>query len=178
MSALIAAGSNPLEFLTQFGIEWRLLVSQGVSFAIVACALYYLAFKPVMAAADKRREKIEKGLKDAEEAAAKLAAAKAEADKQAAEAALEATRILESARADAKAVIETAAAAAAEQAAEIRRQSDEQLAQDRERMKRELRDELCVLVAKAAEEAVNGILTPEQRKKLDERAAEELAEGK
>ena len=66
MSALIAAGSNPLEFLTQFGIEWRLLVSQGVSFAIVACALYYLAFKPVMAAADKRREKIEKGLKDAE----------------------------------------------------------------------------------------------------------------
>lgn len=177
MSALIAAGSNPLEFLTQFGIEWRLLVSQGVSFAIVACALYYLAFKPVMAAADKRREKIEKGLKDAEEAAAKLAAAKAEADKQAAEAALEATRILESARADAKAVVEKAAAAA-EQAAEIRRQSDEQLAQDRERMKRELRDELCVLVAKAAEEAVNGILTPEQRKKLDERAAEELAEGK
>ena len=160
MSALIAAGSNPLEFLTQFGIEWRLLVSQGVSFAIVACALYYLAFKPVMAAADKRREKIEKGLKEA------------------AEAALEATRILESARADAKAVIEKAAAAAAEQAAEIRRQSDEQLAQDRERMKRELRDELCVLVAKAAEEAVNGILTPEQRKKLDERAAEELAEGK
>ena len=177
MSALIAAGSNPLEFLTQFGIEWRLLVSQGVSFAIVACALYYLAFKPVMAAADKRREKIEKGLKDAEETAAKLASAKAEADKQAAEAALEATRTLESARADAKAVVEKAAAAA-EQAAEIRRQSDEQLAQDRERMKRELRDELCILAAKAAERAVNGILTPEQRKKLDERAAEELAEGK
>ena len=85
---------------------------------------------------------------------------------------------MESARADAKAVVEKAAAAAAEQAAEIRRQSDEQLAQDRERMKRELRDELCVLVAKAAEEAVNGILTPEQRKKFDERAAEELAEGK
>lgn len=178
MSALIAAGSNPLEFLTQFGIEWRLLVSQGVSFAIVACALYYLAFKPVMAAADRRREKIEKGLKDAEEAAAKLADAKAEADKKTAEAALEATRMLEAARADTKAAAEKAAAEAAAQAAEARRKSDEQLAQDRERMKRELRDELCALAARAAEEAVNGILTPEQRKRLDERAAEELAEGK
>ena len=85
MGTLIAAGGNPLEFLSQFGIEWRLLVSQGVSFAIVACALYYLAFKPVMAAADKRREKIEQGLKDAEEAAAKLANARMEAEKQTAE---------------------------------------------------------------------------------------------
>lgn len=61
MSALIAAGSNPLEFLTQFGIEWRLLVSQGVSFAIVACALYYLAFKPVMAARRQAARKDRKG---------------------------------------------------------------------------------------------------------------------
>ena len=178
MCTLIAAGGNPLEFLSQFGIEWRLLVSQGVSFAIVACALYYLAFKPVMAAADKRREKIEQGLKDAEEAAAKLANARMEAEKQTAEAAKEATRILESARADAKSAIEKATVEAGEQVAQIRRDSEKQLTLDRERMKRELKSELCVLVAKAAEEAVGKVLTAEQRKELDELAAKELSEGK
>ena len=178
MSTLLAAGGNPLEFLTQFGIEWRLLVSQGISFAIVACALYYFAFKPVMAVADKRRETIEKGLKDASEAAEKLASAQAEADRKAAEAAKEATNALESARAQAKTVIEQATAAAAEKAAEIRRKSEEQLEQDRARMKRELEGELRILIAKAAEEAVGKILTAEQKKSLDELAVKELAEGK
>ena len=45
-------------------------------------------------------------------------------------------------------------------------------------MKRELKSELCVLVAKAAEEAVGKVLTAEQRKELDELAAKELSEGK
>lgn len=178
MGTLIATGGNPLEFLSQFGIEWRLLISQAVSFGIVACALYYLAFRPVMAVADKRRAMIEKGIKDADEAAQKLAQAQAEADKKAAEAALEATRTLESARADAKNVIEKATQAAAEQSAQIRLKTQQQLALDKERMKRELKSELGALVVKAATEAVGGILTPEQKKELSERAAAELAEGK
>ena len=72
MTNILAAagndGSNPLEFLTQFGIEWQLLVSQGISFAIVAVALYYFVFKPVIKVSAERQQKIEQGLKDAEEA--------------------------------------------------------------------------------------------------------------
>ena len=90
----------------------------------------------------------------------------------------EATNALESARAQAKTVIEQATAAAAEKAAEIRRKSEEQLEQDRARMKRELEGELRILIAKAAEEAVGKILTAEQKKSLDELAVKELAEGK
>ena len=63
MSAIFAAGGNPLDFLTQFGVEWQLLVSQGVSFAIVAAALYRFVFKPVIAASDERKRRIEQGLK-------------------------------------------------------------------------------------------------------------------
>ena len=101
-----------------------------------------------------------------------------EAEKQTAEAAKEATRLLESARADAKSAIEKATVEAGEQVAQIRRDSEKQLTLDRERMKRELKSELCVLVAKAAEEAVGKVLTAEQRKELDELAAKELSEGK
>lgn len=82
MPAILASGGNPLGFLSQFGVEWQLLVSQGVSFAIVAAALYRFVFKPVIAASNERKAKIEQGLKDAEDAKQKLAKAQSEADKK------------------------------------------------------------------------------------------------
>ena len=97
MSAIFAAGGNPLNFLEQFGVEWQLLISQAVSFAIVATALYWFVFKPVISASDKRKQQIEQGLHDAEEAKRRLASAQAEADKKTAEAIAEASNILKSA---------------------------------------------------------------------------------
>ena len=102
MSHALFAASNPLGFLTQFGVEWRLLVSQGVSFGIVAVALYFLVFRPVIRASTKRQEEIEKGLKDAELARQKLAASQDEADARVRKAAQEATAILDQARENAK----------------------------------------------------------------------------
>ena len=176
MQTILASGGNPLEFLTQFGVEWRLLVSQALSFAIVTTALYFFAFKPVMAMSDKRKAEIEKGLKDAAEARERLASAQAEADRKTAEAAIEATKTLERAREEAKLAVERAAAEATEKVAEIRRNAEAQIEKDRQQMRDNLKAELCTLVVKAAENAVNGILTPEQRAKLAENAADKLAE--
>ncbi len=174
MSAIFAAGENPLSFLTQFGIEWQLLVSQGVSFAIVAAALYRFVFKPVIAASNERKQKIEQGLKDAEEAKSKLAAAQAEAEKKSAEAAAEAAKILKAARDDAKETVERAAREASAKAAEIRERNDRQLERDKIRMKDELKDELSGLVAQAAEAVVGKVLNDKQRGELAEMAAKEL----
>ncbi len=174
MSTIFAAGENPLNFLTQFGVEWQLLISQGVSFAIVATALYWFVFKPVIAAADERKQKIEQGLKDAEEAKASLAKANLEADKKTAEAIAEAAQILKSARDDAKETLEVAARDAAAKAAEIRARNDEQMERDKLKMKEELKGELSELVAEAAEAVVGKVLTDEQRGKLAELAASEL----
>ncbi len=174
MSVILAAGENPLSFLTQFGVEWQLLVSQAVSFAIVATALYWFVFKPVIAAADERKQKIEQGLKDASDAKQRLAQAEAEADKKTAEAVAEAAKILKSARDDAKETIENATREASAKAAEIRSRNDEQIELDRTRMKEELKGELSGLVAEAAEAVVGKILTDEQRGKLAELAVKEL----
>jgi len=174
MSCIFAAGENPLNFLTQFGVEWQLLVSQGVSFAIVAAALYWFVFKPVIAASNERKQKIEQGLADAEDAKRKLEQAQAEADKKSAEAAAEAAKILKSARDDAKETVENAAREAAAKAAEIRERNDEQLERDKLRMKDELKSELSGLVAEAAEAVVGKILTEQQRGELANLASKEL----
>lgn len=176
MQPVIAAaeGSHALDFLTQFGVEWQLLLSQGISFAIVAGALYWFVFRPVIKASTERQVKIEQGLKDADEAREKLASAQEAAKAQIDAAASEASKLLKQARDDAKSAIDRAASEASAKAAEIRERNSEQLERDKALMKLELKAELSGLVVKAAEAVAGEVLTPEQKGRLAEIAAKKL----
>lgn len=66
--------------MDKLGINGGFLLAQIVNFGIVALALWFLAWKPLVAALEARREKIAKGLEDAR--AAELARANAERDAQ------------------------------------------------------------------------------------------------
>ncbi|MBI3573643.1 ATP synthase F0 subunit B [Candidatus Kaiserbacteria bacterium] len=59
MSALFAA----------FGIDWRLLLVQGVNFSILLLGLWYFLYRPVMKMLKARADVVAKGVKDAEQAA-------------------------------------------------------------------------------------------------------------
>ena len=174
MSAIFAAGGNPLNFLEQFGVEWQLLISQAISFVVVTTALYWFVFRPVIAASDKRKQQIEQGLRDAEQAKERLASAQAEADKKTAEAIAEASKILKSARDDAKETVENATREASAKVAEIRARNEEQLERDKLKLKEELKAELSGLVAQATEAVVGKVLTDQQRSELATIASEEL----
>ncbi|MBE6413918.1 MAG: F0F1 ATP synthase subunit B [Verrucomicrobiaceae bacterium] len=174
MYAILAASESPLGFLSEFGVEWQLLVSQGLSFAIVATALYYFVFRPVTQAAQKRQDEIKKGLDDAKKAAEELANAKKIADEKLNQAIAESSKILKEAREQAKASIDRAVQEANERSAEIRAKNEAQLESDRLRIKQELRSELADLVVKAAQQAVEDILTDEQRARLAENAAKKI----
>ena len=60
------------ELLTKLGIDLKLLVAQIVNFLILLLVLYKFAYGPIVAMLEKRQKKIEKGLKEAEEAHKKL----------------------------------------------------------------------------------------------------------
>lgn len=175
MLNILAAEGNPLGFLTQFGVEWRLLASQALSFCIVATALYFLVFKPVIAASTERQRKIEQGLKDADEAKARLAKAESEAKNTIEAASAEAAKILKRARDDAKAAAENADREARRRAAEIKAKSDEQLKNDKAKMMAEMKTELSGLVVQAAKSAVGEILTDAQRSQLAEMAMRKIS---
>ncbi len=51
-----------------FGIEWKLLLAQGVNFLILVGGLTYLLYHPVMKMLDERKALIAKGVDDAEAA--------------------------------------------------------------------------------------------------------------
>ncbi len=60
------------ELLHQLGIDWKLLVSQGVNFAVLLVVLTVFVYRPLMRVMEERRRKIELGLKGAEEVERRL----------------------------------------------------------------------------------------------------------
>lgn len=84
--------------VTAFGLNWKLLVIQGVNFAVLLSALTYFLYKPVMKMIDERREKIAEGVRSAEAAAQRLEAAEEESKGIVGSASKEAEQLVASAR--------------------------------------------------------------------------------
>lgn len=83
------------EILQAFGIDGRLIVIQIFNFAILAGALWYFLYTPVLKLLAEREAKVQKGIKDAEDAAKALS----EADD-------EKTSIIKEARTEASAIVQ------------------------------------------------------------------------
>lgn len=56
------------EILHAFGIDWRLILIQVVNFGILAGALWYFLYTPVLKILKDREDKIRRGIEDAEAA--------------------------------------------------------------------------------------------------------------
>lgn len=68
-----------MDALIAFGVNWKLLLIQGVNFGLLLILLYRYLYKPLFALLEKRQRTIEKGLSDA--AAAKLEKEKTEKER-------------------------------------------------------------------------------------------------
>lgn len=60
------------ELLGQLGIDWKLLLSQGVNFFILLAVLTYFVYRPLLRMMAERRKKIEFGIRGAEEIEGRL----------------------------------------------------------------------------------------------------------
>ena len=60
-------------FLEQFGIDWKLFLSQLVNFSLILIVLRAFVYKPVLKMLKERSEKIQEGLDKAKEASVRLA---------------------------------------------------------------------------------------------------------
>src|SRR5947207_7989498 len=80
MNLIIAANSGGItdilrETADTFGWNWKLFLSQVISFCIVAFLLQRFAYKPILAVLEERRRKIEEGQLNAEKIKKELAEA-------------------------------------------------------------------------------------------------------
>jgi len=68
------------QLISALGIDWRLLIIQGINFGVLLGALTYFLYQPMMKMIDERREKIAEGVRKADEADRNLLAAKEEGE--------------------------------------------------------------------------------------------------
>lgn len=170
-----AHGGPIAEIAHQFGVNWPMLISQIVCFAIVAAVLHKFAYKPILAVLEERRKTIKESLENAEKIKKELADAQKTASDILAQANVQAQKFLEEAREAAAKVQSQKSQEAVAQAESIIKQAREASTQDYEKMKAELRREIGRLVVDTTAKVVGKVITAEDQKRLSEAAAKELA---
>lgn len=175
-SHLLLAAGNPLtDITTTFGVDWPKFLSQVFLFLVVAFLLKKFALGPVQKTLEERRDRIAKGLADAEKMSADLKNAQAKAQEILTQAGAQATKFIEDARAAGAAEREKARQQAVLDAQDIlakaRSAGDAELA----RLKGELRQEFGRLVVQAAARSTGDILTGDQKSRLADDAVRQLA---
>ncbi|MDR0351237.1 MAG: F0F1 ATP synthase subunit B [Puniceicoccales bacterium] len=90
----------------KFGIDWHLLLIQGVNFLCVVFVLYRFAFRPVLRTMDARRSEIESGLKYASDMKAELENLNSQREKMIDKAKTEASEIIGNAQQQAKVYVD------------------------------------------------------------------------
>lgn len=143
-----------MEILTQIGIDGKLLLAQAVNFLILLFLLHRFAYRPMLSFLEKRTERIEKGLKDAEEAEKKLSQAAENEEKVLADAREEAKRILADARESAEKRGKELVAEFEKKADRVMKEAEERATEDRERLMREAKGEIAELVVSTTEKVL------------------------
>jgi F-type H+-transporting ATPase subunit b len=160
---------------TTFGVDWRHLVSQIISFVIVAVLLMKFAYKPVLKILAERRQQIADGLANADKIKAELARTEASRQEILNQANAQANKLIEEARAAAARVQEQETQKAIATAEQIMAKAREAAAQDHDRMLADLRREVGRLVVDTTSKVTGKILTAEDQKRLADETSRQLA---
>src|SRR5213596_1157654 len=171
MDVIIAAATGGVtdilrETADTFGWNWKLFLSQVVSFAIVALLLRKFAYKPILAVLEDRRRKIEEGQLNAEKIRKELAEAEKRYQEIVAKANADAQRMIDDARESAAHLSERKQQEAIASAEQIVAKAKEAAAFEHERQMQNLKRELGRLVVDTTAKVTGKVLTPEDQKRL------------
>ncbi len=158
-----------------FGVDTPRLVSQIISFCIVAALLYFFAYKRILRVLAERRQQIAEGLANADRIKAELARTEAARQEVMSQANAQANKLIEEARGAAARVQEQETQKAIAAAEQILAKAREAAAQDHARMLAELRREVGRLVVDTTSKVTGKILTSEDQKRLADETTRQLA---
>ena len=160
------------------GVNWGLLISQIVNFAVLFLILRTVAYKPILKFLDGRRERIAKGLEDARKAEERLAniekdyqtrmdAARADAQKMVAD-------LTANAEKNAAAIV----AKANEDAAKIKATAQDEAEAERNKALADLRSQVVTLSMAAANKLIGASMDEKRQRSLVNEFFSGVREGK
>jgi F-type H+-transporting ATPase subunit b len=154
------------ELVKTFHIDASLLLAQLVNFAIVLFVLYKFAYKPILKTLNDRTGKIEKGLKDAEDAQNKLAEMEKKEKEVLVKAKEEGQKIISAAEATARKNKEEFLLETKQQAEKILAEAGKKIEEEKNKMITDVRSEVAGLVVMATEKILGEKIDVEKDKEL------------
>lgn len=152
------------EALFQINLFW--VIVSAVNFLVFFVIIWTFAFKPVSKLLADRRERIEQGLKDAEQARADRENAEAERVATLAEARKEANDILTRSQKVAQESREADIAATKQELERLRERATEEIGAEKQRAIAELRSEVADLAMAAASRVVGESMSEDRHRRL------------
>jgi F-type H+-transporting ATPase subunit b len=174
---LLAAGAldQARETAETFGFDWKIFFSQVISFILVAMALRWFAYKPILGILEERRQRIAEGLLNAEKIKQQLAEAEQRHAEILAKANAQAQKMIDDARESAGHVAERKQQEAVVAAEQIIAKAREATAIEHEKTMADLKRELGRLVVDTTAKVTGKVLTAEDQKRLQEEASRQIA---
>lgn len=169
--AEVAASNN---MFASLGIDWKMLILQGVAFIVFVIVMAKWVMPPLVKAVDDRQNKIEESTKAAESAEKNAKKAEENIERQLATARKDAAEILATAHDEAVATLEKAQTKAKESAEHIAKNAHDQIEKDIVAARETLRKDTVELVALATEKVVGATVTKSVDSKLIEKSLEEV----
>ncbi len=154
------------ELISTFHIDIKLIIAQLVNFAIVLFVLYKFAYGPILKMMTERTEKIEKGIKDAESAGAKLTEIVEKEKAVLVEARKQAQEIVASAEAVAVKNREELIVAAKEQSEKILADAEKKIEMEKNKMMQEVKGQIAELVVAATGKLISEKIDGEKDEEL------------
>jgi len=175
LAAAADQGTDP-SLIGKFGIDWKLIIAQGVNFILVAVILWKFAFKPVMTTMEERQQKISAGLQYAEESKKQLEETEKRQAEVLKEANSKAQAILHEAREKAQSFEDKMKHETQAQIDDMRKRAKEANELERQKMLSEVRQEIARLVVLTSGKVLQRELSGDEKSKLNRTASEEIAQ--
>ena len=179
MNMIIAASGGAADVIREtaetFGWNWKLFLSQVLSFCIVAFLLRQFAYRPILAVLEERRRKIEEGQLNAEKIRKELAEAEKRYQEIVAKGNADAQKMIDEARDSAAHLSERKQQEAVVAAEQIMAKAREASAIEHERTMAQLKRELGRLVVDTTAKVTGKVLTPDDQRRLQEEATRTIS---
>lgn len=167
-----------MELIETLGLDWKLLLAQIVNFFILLWILKRFAYKPILEALERRRDRIAQSERHADAIAKNLEQSKEEREKLLARARKEAQSIIAASEAQGKKLQEEMVASAKKDVEKIVADAHTEINRAREKMLADAREEVASMVVVASSKVLERQIDEKVNAALIASALEKLTTAK
>ena len=158
------------KIISQFGIDYPLLIAQCINFIIVASAIWFFAFKKILSTIKDREKQIADSLKNADKIKLELEQTQQKQQDTLNEASMEAKKTVSVAQEQAKSLLESQKEEAQQEAEAIIAKAKSAMELERQNVLNDARQEIASLVILATSRVLDRELNDDERKRFTEQA--------